>query len=416
MKTQIKKLLREQLLVEGNLSNNDKAIIKFVLGDNLNEADTGGILDRFIKLMGSSKRKFITAAALTFLMANPSFSAALESAPDDIKAQVEQITSDVEPEELSDKDSELAINFSDVFESGKYEIDNKVVHAKLNELKAFLQGKTDKTYKINITASESQVPNQSGFGVGELAKKRAIVLKGIVGDYIEKHNLGNLQIDVQTSVGDVKWDGSSPHAQKYRKDQYVRLDVYASGTSPCELSFSKNDGSVATSETNYISYTEDIIDDGKIFITPGSIPDRMQVRVGDKVVGDTGYFASEPHKYVDWEFVPEYVASLTKILHANPNADAVSGLEEYTQSFSEFGELIAALLKNKNHEYKKDRQEEIKGGLIKLKILWDDGQREFIFYQTKNGVVDFKYGGEDGKLIVFSPIGKTGFKVKGECN
>tara|TARA_R110000772_G_scaffold17946_3_gene49941 strand:+ start:107341 stop:108600 length:1260 start_codon:yes stop_codon:yes gene_type:complete len=417
-KKEIKILLREGLLHEGSLSNNDKVIIKFILGKNLNEADTGGILDRFIKLMGSSKRKFITAAAITFLMANPSFSSALEDAPDDMKSQIEQIVSNVSPTELSDKNSELAINFSDVFESGKYEVDTNSVYQKLDELKVFLEGSTDKSYKINITASESQVPNQAGFGVGELAKKRADVLKEVVENYIQKNNLGNIEVGVSTLVGEVRWDGSSKDAQKYRKDQFVRLDVYAAGMTPCELSFSKNDGAVATSETDYISYQQELVEDGKVYITPGSIPDRMLIRSGDKIVGDTGYFANEPHKYTEWVFVPEYVAELSEILHHTPNSQAIQGLESTTKTFNEFGELLNALLKDKRHDYKKDNRTEVREGLIKLKILWEDGQRDFIFYQMKSGSIDFKLidRAEAGTLVVFSPVGKTGFKVNGDCN
>lgn len=420
----IKKLLREELVMEASLTNNDKQVVKFILGDELNEADENGIIVRLAKLLKSNQRKLLTTAALAVLMANPSFANAVQNAPNDIKAEISQMmpgndsVSDGSATDVSNEtDSEFTLNFTDDFDSGKFNVNSNGVLTKLAELKQFLQENDNTSYSITITASESQVPNQAGFGVGELAQKRGSVLKQIVESYIQKNKLGNVNVTIETRIGDIKWDGSNKDDEKYRKDQYVKLDVIAAGITPCDLSFTKNDGSVATSKTNYISFQQELTDDGRIHISPGSIPDRLQIRIGDSIVGDTGYFADAQHSYEEWNFVPQYIAELSELLATSPDSPAIQGLENTTRTFNSFNELIGALLKDKHFRYNKDRRGEIKDGLVKLKLLWEKGQRDFVFYETKKGSIDFKLDqGAKANMLVYSPIGRTGFSIQGQCN
>lgn len=425
MRDIIKKLIKESLLKESTINKTDTAVITFILGDSINEADSNGIINRLTTLLKSNKRNLLNTTVLAILMANPTFTNAMENAPENVKLKLHQMIhpSDVVNDTVNDvgndalKGSEFGINFTNDFNSGKYNIDSNKVISKLEELKKFLETHKNTNYEIRITASESQVPNQTGFSIGELAQKRGMVLKNIIDSFISKSNLGDVNVDINSIIGDVKWDGSNKDDNKYRKDQFVRLDVIAKSITACDLDFTKNDGTVATAKTDYISFRQELTDDGKINLTPGSIPDRMQIIIDGNIVGDTGYFADENHNYKQWVFVPLYVAELTELYRNNPEVEAIKGLEKNIKTYGSFKELLNDLLRDKSFNITKDKRTEIRNGLTKLKQLWDSGQTEYVFYETKRGGIKYNLKpGAKATMVIYSPVGKTGYSVKGECN
>ena len=174
-------------------------MVDYIIGDNLNEADGSQMYNKFLKLLKSGKKKFITAAVMATLLSNAAFSAEIAKAPDDVKGAIEQITQQSTDDTTSiagaddqeqsnfevgkDGGSDFSINFSEVFKSGSYNLNPNAVKVKMNELKKFLAENNGTSFDIVITASESQVPNQSGFGVGELAKKRASVMQKVINTF-----------------------------------------------------------------------------------------------------------------------------------------------------------------------------------------------------------------------------------------
>lgn len=407
---------------ETNLTNNEKIIFDFILGENITEANGNEMLTRFMKILNSSRKSLLTAALMASLVSSPAFSTALNNAPNSVKQQVTNVMSQTKSTSKDNQnlsinpEAKFSTNFSNVFSSGSYNLNNSELKIKLGDLKKFLDSNKGGNYKILVTASESQVPNQEGLKIGQLAQKRANTLVNTIKKYLGS----NIKVEAMTKVGDESWDGSNKDDERYTKDQFVKLEVFANGLTPCEINYKQATGSVATAETNYISYEEDVIQGGAINLSPGAIPDRLQINKNGQILADTGFFADSQHSYSQqWVYVPLYIAELTQLLKTSPGSDVVKGLEKDTKHFNDFNELISVLLKDKTFDYSKDSRNEIKSGLSALKSLWDGGQRDFLFYSFKKGDVKFDIGGDENsaKMLVYSPIGATGFSVKGtQCN
>lgn len=411
-------------LNSGVLTDKEIKTVTYILGDTLTEVDGGDMYNKFIKILSSNKRNLITAAVMTVLLTNPTFSNELDNAPDEVKTYVNKITNNANDSEINkdlvntnkDPGSEFSINFSNVFKSGSYSINEGVVNSKLNELKNYLTKNSSSKLDILIIASESQVPNQKEFGNGELAKKRAEVMNNIIEKFLNENNLNDIKIKIETRIGDVKWDGSNPNDPKYTKDQFIKVDLIASRVDLCDFNIEAN-GEVASKEDNYISFNETIGDGGIITMTSGSIPDRLVITNNDgKVINDTGYFSDEEHNYQGYKYVPLYVAKLTNIFNENPKSTAINGSNNRTKTFKTFNELVKFLLSDKNHDISNDRGNEIVGGLRLLKKLWDSGQREFVFYHIVKKTTTIEVPEYGSTITVYSPIGRTGYKLKGGCN
>tara|TARA_R110002050_G_scaffold34397_12_gene86889 strand:+ start:1871 stop:3136 length:1266 start_codon:yes stop_codon:yes gene_type:complete len=421
MKSTIKKLLREGLIENhnsNNLTNTDKKVIDFVIGDELNEADGSGILDRFSKLLKSSKKGLLTAAVLTSLMANTAFSSAIQSAPNDVKQELTQIMKDTSGggggKIKANPDSKFTRNLSDNFSSGSYELQGNY-ESVLKELKTFMDNNGTSNYKVKVTASESQVPNQAPFKKrGSLALKRGETLQSII-----KSVLGDeIEVDMDVKIGDEPWDGEDKDAEKYSKDQFVKIEVFAQGESFCDIDVDK-DGEQAEASKGFISHQQPVNGTGSLNANPGSIPDRFQVVSSDgQTLMDTGYFASANHKYGEWTYVPQYIAELTQNLVNYPDLPAMQGkaVEKQTHTFNSFEELVSAMLKDKSHDALKDRRGEVKSGIKKLKSLWDSGQKSFVFYNIGDTDLKIDTKGQDANLSVYSPVGRTGFSLDGACD
>lgn len=417
----IKQKVRVALLEFDNspsLNSTDQKVLDFIIGEGITEAGND-VISRFMSVINSNQRKFITAAVMTVLMATPSFSHAMKSASSEEKAAITKLipqNNNTSTNMIDDK-AVFSLNFTNNFASGEYSINKENISQKLESLKSFLNKNSNTKYKIKVVASESQVPNQDNLKVGELAKLRAASLEKLINVYLKTNEISS-EVDKETRIGDESWDGKNKDDQKYTKDQFVTIEVFAeteAGISPCEISFSKDDGSQSSAKNGYISFEEIINQSGSITITPGSIPDRLVIMKGEQVVSDTGYFVDKQHGYEQWNLVPLYVAQLTEIYANSPEMPAINGLNSI-KSFKNFEDLVTSLMKT-NYDFKKDTRTEISSGLTKLKQLWDGGQREYVMYSTKKGTANFNIGnGEEGKVIVYSPVGKTGFGIKGNCD
>jgi hypothetical protein len=400
-----------------HLNKTDQKVIDFILGETIDEVNSSELINRLISVLKSNQRKFITAAVISTLMANPSFSQAYQNTTKENKNLISQLTNINSNIRKENKKAEYSINLTNSFKSGAYEIDEGSVLSKLNSLKGFLNSNSNVKYSIKITASESQVPNQNNLKSGELANMRVNKMSNLVNSYLKQNNL-NIKIDKVTNIGDVPWDGYNKDDEKYTKDQYVRLDVFLEGKNevkPCEISFSKNDGSQSSEKNGYLSFEQQLNDGGEMNISPGSIPDRMVITSNGNIIADTGYFVDKQHNYKEWKLVPLYVAELTQINIPNPKIPAMEGLKDL-KKFNSFDELLNTLLNDSNYDYLKDSRNEIKNGVIKLKQLWDSGQREFVFYTMKKGILKYDVNDSETKVSVYSPVGKTGFNLKGNCN
>lgn len=402
-----------------SLSNVDKKVVSFILGETLDEADGNKIINRLMSLIDSGKKNLITGAVIATLLASSSFNSALAQSPQNVKSKIEQAfnSSSKEGEKLNGgikiKNSVYVDSFNNNFSSGSYELSANDVTSQLSKLKEFLKNNPNNDYQIRITASESQVPNQNNLKVGELASKRAKSLSTIIKQFLIDNNIENITVSPQIRVGDVKWDGSDKNDEKFTKDQFVQMDVVAIKGDNEKKGFSKT-GKQATSENNYVDSVEELKGDGEVTLSPGWIPDRLVIYQDGKITHDTGYFVDKKmaSQYPEWNFTPKHIASLTKMLVDSPNTDATK--VNTIKTFKDFKELVSFMLKNKKHNYSLDSRREIKEGLEELKQLWDAGQRDFIFYNAKSGKVDFKVTpGSTNELKVFSPVKDTQYNYSG---
>ena len=62
-------------------------------------------------------------------------------------------------------------------------------------------------------------------------------------------------------------------------------------------------------------------------------------------------------------------------------------------------------------------QSEIFNGVEQLKELYRQGAREFVLYNIKTSsvIIPFNSNMGDSNVIVYSPVGKTGYSLSGKC-
>lgn len=130
----------------------------------------------------------------------------------------------------------FAIDFGNTFESGKYKFDpnyQKTITDKVQEISDYIKNNKLKSYKIVITPSESQVPNQHPFEEPKsLAKARGEYLKTQLESLLTP--LLNFKPEIEVSpalLGDIEWDAKKgkDHAD-YKKDQFVKVSVVITPT------------------------------------------------------------------------------------------------------------------------------------------------------------------------------------------
>jgi len=306
----------------------------------------------------------------------------------------------------------LTVNFTNSFESGKFHLKSNYQKENIGKIKNYVTSNPDNNYVIYITASESKVPNQEGFGEGELAKKRADVLKELIASHVP---LDNIEIKVDAVVGGPEWDEGNRDDSKYTEHQYVTVEVFDAGTTPCALGSIKNRGRIATQANDFISNNVTVTGNGSFEMTPGSIPDRLELIKDGNVIFDTRYYADKNLYAKQWNYTPLYIANLSELYVANKNSKAFINVEQDVKKFASYEELVDFMLNDKTFKFQKDNRREVKEGLDKLKQLWAGGQTEYLFYTIKPPSIatveaDVK---NPIQLKTYSPLGSTQFGLRG---
>ena len=119
------------------------------------------------------------------------------------------------------------------------------------------------------------------------------------------------------------------------------------------------------------------------------------------------------------KYVPLYVAELTK-LH---NTISVSGDKILSIQVKSFEDLMKKILLPNVNGIPEDSvlidmgQTEIYNGVENLKELYRQGAREFVIYDIKTSsvIIPFNSNMGDSNVIVYSPVGKTGYSLSGKC-
>jgi hypothetical protein len=346
---------------------------------------------------------------LVAMLLTPNISNALETySPDTLNAIRTEISG-----EKAGKGEPTAVkteDFSQTFASGQSQIVNKqVILTKIGDLKKWISKNKTKPFKIVITASESKVPNPEGFEQGELAQARGEALKAVV------DNLGATDVEIKTLVGGPAWDGKNKDDVKYTKHQYVKVSIVIDTESICSIGKISKAGEQGNSANNFITYDEYLSGDGNISLHTGTIPDRMIVLdENDRITHDIGYVATDETNaqsgYEEWYYVPIYVSKLTKL----KSNQTIMGSNVETIKVTSYEDLVSKMLKPGAKQGKSDTVDK---ALEELKSMIESGVKEFVVYKVGTGdlKVEFMNSKGDSKVQVFSPVGKTGFDLTGQC-
>lgn len=304
------------------------------------------------------------------------------------------------------------IDFSQNFNSGQTSLNNSPELVKnIQDIKDYISGKKLSKYKIKIIASESQVPNQSPYKTpGSLAAARAAVIKNIV------NKLGLDNVEIINQIGNTPYkSGDNPNDSKFKKDQFVKLEISINTKEICNFSDFSKGGTSGDASNDYITYEEDIDGIGNLELKTGSIPDRIVITDSKgNITNDSGYITTEDHKYSNYNLVPLYILELTKV-RLSKNL-SVSGSKIRTIKVSSFQELLNSLLVDPS-QYKPDKLKETGLALSELKKLFDSGVHEFVLYDKVNNPyrMEFNSSKGDTTIKIFSPVSQTGFQIKGSC-
>lgn len=329
-------------------------------------------------------------------------------------------------------------NIGDKFEFGEYDSQNvkNSILALKPQIEEFIKNSGENKFSINISSGESNVTNPKGFETkGSLGLARANSVKKyfqeIFPDLIKQ---GVLVINSPKSESEVKigvtpynkekGDNKNPELiKKYREEQFVTFDISGAGKnniggdvkSICDFNIEESGGQ-GLEKDNYITYNQPLKDYGELTIDTGSIPDRMVVVNNENtIVSDTGYVATKPHQYSEFKYVPSYVYSLTFINQIKKNS-SVSGNKLITINVETFEELVSKLLVNPGKLNKKDIRSET--SLKGLENLFKRGIRTFVLYSiggTEIGKIPFDSRKGDSRVMVYSPVGQTGYTITGKC-
>lgn len=370
--------------------------------------------------------KNYSLAMLTALMINPNISNALNRySPetfDAIKTEI-SVNSDkgVGTGEETGTDAEgnktykmvMDLDFSQTFESGKSSINKANLQKKIQEVQNFLQNKKAANYKIKIISGESQVTNPSNYGKGDLAKERANNVKLILNKF------GFKDIETETKIGNTPYEKGTdnPQDSKYAGEQFVKVEIYINTLSLCSLnqkgSFKGGQGS---KQEKYVSYTMSLSGEGAIIVSTGTIPDRVVLTNQNGVITkDLGFVTTKKSQYVDWRYVPLYVSQLTKLY--NDKEPSVQSKSLRKIKVNSYEELVSKLLIDPNNKSYESNKREIFQGLKQLEEMFASGVREFILYDNlkTDKTLEFSEAKGDFEVVVYSPLGDTGFELQGKC-
>lgn len=331
-------------------------------------------------------------------------------------------------------------NIGNQFKFGDYQSDtvkNSIASLK-PKIEEFIKNNGGKQFVVNINAGESNVTNPKGFEEkGSLALARANSVKQyfqeLFPDLIKN---GTLVIKNPDNVSQVvlgktpydktKGDNKNPELiKKYKAEQFVTFDIQGSGEVSNSESICNWKASITgkTGDINYDYVTTDIklVGKGALNFGTGSIPDRMIIKNNKGVITqDTGYVTTAPHKYGNFKYVPLYVAELTKLYGTN----SVNGDKLISIKVKSFEDLMRQILLPGLNQIPDDStlrdmgQTEVFNGVQMLKKLYTQGAREFIVYGINSSSVITPFNSEagDSNVIVYSPVGNTGYNLFGKCS
>ena len=325
------------------------------------------------------------------------------------------------------------------FKFGEYQSDavKKSIETLKPKIEEFIKNSGGKQFTVNISAGESNVTNPKGFETkGSLALARANSVKQYFQEILpELIKNGTLVIQGPTDVSQViigktpydktKGDNKNPELIKqYRQEQFVNFDIKGSGQvenieSICDWTASIT-GSTGNPAENYVTTNIKLKGAGDLTFNTGSIPDRMIVVDGKgKIIKDTGYVATKQHQYSSFKYVPLYVSRLTQL----NRTVSVSGSEIVTIKANDFNNLMKQILMPgvkmpEESQLRKMGESEIFNGVEELKVLFNKGIREFVIYTisaSESISIPFDNKTGDSKVMVYSPVGKTGYSLTGKC-
>lgn len=409
-----------------NLNIEERKAYNYILGitnenyENLSESAFSNIMDR---VKSVAKKGVLTATLLSTLMNTPAFSQQYSSLSRSEKTEIQQMVKTGGDEKVAryDDNESITIDLGSYFKSGQYklsDLDKSGIINKLKPVKEFI-ARNGGDVSVTIVSSESKVPNKDAetgtrLGKGELAKKRLETAKLVLGDV-----LGDVVIKSDIKVGGPEYKGDDVNQVKYSDYQYVKLKV---SVNKDVWSFKKVEkGAQATKESGYVGAEykfEASKGSGVINLKPGSIPDRCKVFVDGKVVGDTGFFADENHTYSEFNYVPLYVLSLTKMYNENPNSEAIEGVKVVTVNSVE--ELNNILLKDKSYDINKDKRtrSEINSSYKELISMVSSGKPiKIALYEMSGKGINLTLTDSDKevKVKVYSPVTNTEFSVSAQA-
>lgn len=303
-------------------------------------------------------------------------------------------------------------NIQQNFGSGKADVDVKVLQDEVGKIQQWIKDNGGRKFKIVITAGESEVPNQPKFKEkGSLARERAEAVERVLSKSIKA------PFEIKTTKPTIAYKKGVDNAQdpKYQKDQYITVDIVVDAENIC--SFKPNQpGAQGTVNNDYVTFSEYISGEGSVVITPGQIPDRLIiVDANGNVKADTGYVTTEKSRYsANWKYVPAYVLELTKA-HLNSKLTAVTGNKIIKIKANSYKELESQLAAKPNPLVIGN---EIGPALAELRKMIESGNiTEFVIYDNMgSGIVNFSEEAGDLKAIVHSPVGSTGYQLKGDCH
>ena len=353
----------------------------------------------------------------------------------------EQVTQPIVTKTTTSSDNTVfpTQNLGSEFKFGEYQSDN--VKNSIIELKPkieeFIKNSGGNQFIVNISAGESRVTNPKGFETkGSLALARANSVKQYFQEIFP--NLiknGSLVIQAPADVSKVvlgktpydktKGDNKNPQLIKlYNQEQFVTFDIQGSGqvenvTSICNWKATITAGT-GTDVADYVTTDINLQGAGILTFGTGSIPDRMVV-VDNKggIKQDTGYVATAPHKYTSFKYVPLYVSKLTQL----NKTVSVSGANVVTIKVKSIDDLMRQILSPNvtqiptDQELMKMGETEVYNGVEELRALYSKGVKEFVVYTITSSSVTAPFDNKTGdyKVIVYSPVGKTGYNLTGKC-
>jgi len=369
----------------------------------VNEAD----VKLAVKAIVSNWKSYSKVLLMAILMNSNMASAIEQYSPktlDAIRSEVSTDTTKTAPGERVILSTKLA----QTFESGKAVVDEKAIQQKLDEIRTWAQNNPNRKYKVVIIAGESQVTNQPGYEKkGSLAQFRANEMKR----RFEKEL--DVPVEAQVEIGTTPYikGKSNPKDVKYTQEQFVRVDIVVQAQNVCSFNPDIKDVQ-GTAANGYITFDEYVSGEGSVTISPDQVPDRLVI-LDDKgnIKADTGYITTKQSTYKEWKFVPAYVLELTKI-HLT-KAAAVQGSSIKTIQVKDYEDLKAQL---SNVQDASTVGDEVGPALAQLKRMIERGIKEFVIYDNMgNGTIKFDEKSGDSKAVVYSPVGKTGYSLKGNC-